>query len=147
MVFTVAPFFFNNLIISRLLYAEIPPQIISNIFLLSILFIKRIHHWKEDEKKRFPYGWYWGDKDSRLDGSGLTYDEIEKIKHIGIYLKEITDKHLNSKIMSWDIINEENDFKVLEFSNCFQFELYENTFYYDVKEKKVIKKKKKKFLN
>ena len=45
--------------------------------------------------------------------------------------------------MSWDIINEENDFKVLEFSNCFQFELSENTFYYDVKEKKVIKKKNK----
>ena len=41
--------------------------------------------------------------------------------------------------MSWDIIDEENDFKVLEFSNCFQFYLNANTFYYDVKEKQVIK--------
>ena len=124
-------------------YIDVNHDIRISIFGDKIFFGKRVHHWKEDEKKRFPYGWYYGDKDSRLDGSGLTYDEIEKIKHIGIYLKEITDKHLNSKIMSWDIINEENDFKVLEFSNCFQFELYENTFYYDVKEKKVIKKKNK----
>ena len=91
-------------------YIDITHDIRISIYGDKILFGKRIHHWKEDEKKRFPYGWYYGDKDSRLDGSGLTYDEIEKIKHIGIYLKEITDKHLNSKIMSWDIIDENNDF-------------------------------------
>ena len=62
---------------------------------------------------------------------GKTYDEIEKLKHIGIYLKQITDKHLKSKIMSWDIIDENNDFKVCEFSYCFEHLFLENSFYYD----------------
>ncbi len=120
-------------------YIDITHDIRIIIFGDKILFSKRIHHWKEDEKKRFPYGWYYGDKDSSLDGKSLSYDEIEKIKHIGIYLKEITDKHLNSKVMSWDIIDENNDFKVCEFSYCFEHLFLENSFYYDVKEKQVIK--------
>ncbi len=120
-------------------YIDITHDIRIIIFGDKILFSKRIHHWKEDEKKRFPYGWYYGDKDSKLDGKSLSYDEIEKIKHIGIYLKEITDKHLNSKVMSWDIIDENNDFKVCEFSYCFEHLFLENSFYYDVKEKQVIK--------
>ncbi len=120
-------------------YIDIDHDIRISIFGDKILFSKRIHHWKEDEKKRFPYGWYYGDKDSKLDGINLTIKEIEKIKHIGIYLKEITDKHLNSKIMSWDIIGENNDFKVCEFSYCFEHLFLENSFYYDVKEKQVIK--------
>ena len=45
--------------------------------------------------------------------------------------------------MSWDIIDEENDFKVLEFSNCFQFDMIENTFYYDVRKDKILKTKNK----
>jgi len=120
-------------------YIDIDHDIRISIFGDKILFSKRIHHWKEDEKKRFPYGWYYGDKDSKLDGINLTIKEIEKIKHIGIYLKEITDKHLNSKVMSWDIIDENNDFKVCEFSYCFEHLFLENSFYYDVKEKQVIK--------
>jgi hypothetical protein len=124
-------------------YIDVTHDIRISIFGDKILFSKRIHHWKEDEKKRFPYGWYYGDEDSKLDGSPLSYDEIEKIKHIGVYLKEITDKHLNSKIMSWDIINEENEFKVLEFSNCFQFYMLDNQFYYDVKKEKIMKMKNK----
>ena len=108
-----------------------------------ILFNKRIHHWKEDEKKRFPYGWYWGDTDNKLDGVNLTYDEIEKIKHIGIYLKEITNKHLNSKVMSWDIIDEDNDFKVCEFSYCFETTFIDQQRYYDIKEEKILKMKNK----
>jgi hypothetical protein len=120
-------------------YIDVNQDIRISIFGNKILFGKRIHHWKEDEKKRFPYGHYYGDTDSKLDGVDLPVNEIEKIKHIGIYLKEITDKHLNSKIISWDIINEENDFKVLEFSNCFGFELVENQFYYDFKKEKILK--------
>ena len=120
-------------------YIEVSHDIRITFFGDKILFGKRIHHWKEDEKKRFPYGYYYGDKDSKLDGKLLSYKEIEKIKHIGIYLKEITDKHLNSKVMSWDIINEENDFKVLEFSNCFQLDMIENAFYYDYKKEKILK--------
>ena len=120
-------------------YIDINQDIRISIFGNKILFVKRIHHWKEDEKKRFPYGHYYGDTDSKLDVVDLPVNEIEKIKHIGIYLKEITDKHLNSKIMSWDIINEENDFKVLEFSNCFGFEIVENQFYYDFKKEKILK--------
>jgi len=120
-------------------YIEVSHDIRITFFGDKILFGKRIHHWKEDEKKRFPYGHYYGDIDSKLDGISLTIKEIEKIKHIGIYLKEITDKHLNSKVMSWDIINEENDFKVLEFSNCFQFDMIENAFYYDYKKEKILK--------
>ena len=120
-------------------YIDIDHDIRISIFGDKILFGKRIHHWKEDEKKRFPYGHYYGDIDSKLEGINLTIKEIEKIKHIGIYLKEITDKHLNSKVMSWDIIDEENDFKVLEFSNCFQFDMIENAFYYDYKKEKILK--------
>ncbi len=120
-------------------YIDVNHDIRISIFGDKIFFAKRIHHWKTDKKKRFPYGYYHGDKDSKLDCTYLTQEEIEKLKHIGIYLKEITDKHLKSNIMSWDIIDEENDFKVLEFSNCFQFYLNANTFYYDVKEKQVIK--------
>ncbi len=120
-------------------YIDVTQDVRISIFGDKIFFGKRIHHWKEDEKKRFPYGWYYGDKNSRLDGKLLSYEEIEKIKHIGIYLKEITDKHLESKIMSWDIINEESDFKVLEFANCFGFDMDNNNFYYDVKEKKILK--------
>jgi len=120
-------------------YIDVKHDIRITILGDKIFFTKRIHHWKEDEKKRFPYGWYYGDKNSRLDGKLLSYEEIEKIKHIGIYLKEITDKHLESKIMSWDIINEESDFKVLEFANCFGFDMDNNNFYYDVKEKKILK--------
>ena len=120
-------------------YIDINQDIRISIFGNKILFGKRIHHWKEDEKKRFPYGHYYGDTDSKLDVVDLPVNEIEKIKHIGIYLKEITDKHLNSKIMSWDVINEENDFKVLEFSNCFGFEIVENQFYYDFKKEKILK--------
>ena len=41
--------------------------------------------------------------------------------------------------MSWDIIGENNDFKVCEFSYCFEHLFLENSFYYDVKEKQVIK--------
>jgi hypothetical protein len=125
-------------------YIDITHDIRISIYGDKILFIKRNHHWKEDEKKRFPYGWYWGNTDSRFDGISLTYDEIEKIKHIGIYLKEITDKHLKSKIMSWDIINEENDFKVLEFSMGFETTFIDNLFYYDINEKKILKIKNKK---
>ncbi len=120
-------------------YIDITHDIRISIFGDKIFFMKRIHNWKTDEKKRFPYGWYYGDKDDMTEGIYLTYEEIEKIKHIGIYLKEITDKHLESKIMSWDIINEENDFKVLEFANCFRFDMINNHFYYDVKEKKILK--------
>ena len=128
-------------------YIDITHDIRISIYGDKILFGKRIHHWKEDEKKRFPYGWYWGNTDSRFDGISLTYEEIEKIKHIGIYLKEITDKHLKSKIMSWDIINEENDFKVLEFSMGFETTFIDNLFYYDIKEKKILKIKNKKKYN
>ena len=128
-------------------YIDIDHDIRISIFGDKILFGKRIHHWKEDEKKRFPYGWYYGDKDSSLDGKSLSYEEIDKIKHIGIYLKEITDKHLKSKIMSWDIINEENDFKVLEFSMGFETTFIDNLFYYDIKEKKILKIKNKKKYN
>ena len=124
-------------------YIDVNYDIRIIIFGDKILFSKRIHHWKTDEKKRFPYGWKYGDKDSRLDGIGLTYDEIEKLKHIGIHLKEITDKYLKSKIMSWDIIDENNEFKVCEFSYCFEHEFLENSFYYDMKEKKIIKMKNK----
>jgi hypothetical protein len=124
-------------------YIDITHDIRISIFGDKILFGKRIHHWKEDEKKRFPYGWYYGDKDSSLDGKSLSYDEIEKIKHIGVYLKEITDTHLNSKIMSWDIIDENNDFKVCEFSYCFEHLFLENSFYYDIKEEKILKMKNK----
>jgi hypothetical protein len=124
-------------------YIDIDHDIRITIFGDKVLFMKRIHKWKEDEKKRFPYGYYYGDRDSKLDVKLLSYEEIDKIKHIGIYLKDITDKHLKSKIMSWDIINEEDDFKVLEFSNCFQFEMTNNTFYYDVKKEKIIKLKNK----
>jgi hypothetical protein len=125
-------------------YIDVSHDIRITILGDKILFIKRNHHWKEDEKKRFPYGWYWGDTDSRYDGISLTYDEIEKIKHIGIYLKEITDKHLKSKIMSWDIINEENDFKVLEFAMGFEYTSFaENIFYYDFKKEKISKLKNK----
>ena len=120
-------------------YIDVNQDIRISIFGNKIIFGKRIHHWKEDEKKRFPYGHYYGDTDSKLDVVDLPVNEIEKIKHIGIYLKEITDKHLNSKIMSWDVINEENDFKVLEFSNCFGFEIVENQFYYDFKKEKILK--------
>ena len=79
-----------------------------------------------------------------MDGVDLTADEIEKIKHIGIYLKDITDKHLKSKIMSWDIINEENDFKVLEFAMGFETTFIDNLFYYDINEKKILRLKDKK---
>ncbi len=124
-------------------YIDVTHDIRIIIFGDKILFSKRIHHWKKDEKKRFPYGWYYGDKDSRLVGSDLTYDEIEKIKHIGVYLKEITDTHLKSKIMSWDIIDENNEFKVCEFSYCFEHLFLENSFYYDIKEEKILKMKNK----
>ena len=120
-------------------YIDVTHDIRISIYGDKILFGKRIHHWKEDEKKRFPYGWYWGNTDSRFDGISLTYDEIEKIKHIGIYLKEITDKHLKSKIMSWDIIDENNEFKVCEFSYCFEHEFLKNSFYYDIKQEKILK--------
>ena len=124
-------------------YIDVNHDIRISIFGDKILFAKRIHHWREDEKKRFPYGWYYGDKDGKLDGKSLSYEEIDKIKDIGIYLKNVTDKKLQSKIMSWDIIDEENDFKVLEFSNCFQFDMIENTFYYDVRKDKILKTKNK----
>ena len=125
-------------------YIDVKHDIRITILGDKIFFTKRIHHWKEDEKKRFPYGWYYGDKNSRLDGKLLSYEEIEKIKHIGIYLKEITDKHLESKIMSWDIINEENDFKVLEFAMGFETTFIDNLFYYDINEKKILRLKDKK---
>ena len=124
-------------------YIDITHDIRISIFGDKIFFMKRIHNWKTDEKKRFPYGWYYGDKDDMTEGIYLTYEEIEKIKHIGIYLKEITDKHLESKIMSWDIIDENNDFKVCEFSYCFEHLFLENSFYYDIKEEKILKMKNK----
>ncbi len=120
-------------------YIDIDHDIRISIFGDKILFGKRIHHWKEDEKKRFPYGWYYGDKDSSLDGKSLSYEEIDKIKDIGIYLKNVTDKKLQSKIMSWDIIDENNEFKVCEFSYCFEHEFLKNSFYYDIKQEKILK--------
>jgi len=125
-------------------YIDVTHDIRITILGDKIFFGKRIHHWKTDEKKRFPYGWYYEDTDSKLDGVDLTADEIEKIKHIGIYLKDITDKHLKSKIMSWDIINEENDFKVLEFAMGFETTFIDNLFYYDINEKKILRLKDKK---
>ena len=124
-------------------YIDVNHDIRISIYGDKILFGKRIHHWKEDEKKRFPYGWYYGDKDSSLDGESLTFEEIKDLRDIAIYLKEITDDHLKSKIMSWDIIDENNEFKVCEFSYCFEHEFLENSFYYDMKEKKIIKMKNK----
>ena len=120
-------------------YIEVSHDIRITFFGDKILFGKRIHHWKEDEKKRFPYGWYYGDKDSSLDGKSLSYEEIDKIKDIGIYLKNVTDKKLQSKIMSWDIIDENNEFKVCEFSYCFEHEFLKNSFYYDIKQEKILK--------
>ena len=124
-------------------YIDVNHDIRISIFGDKIFFGKRPHKWKEDKKKRFPYGHYYGDKVFGSINRTLTINEIEKIKHIGIYLKEITDKYLKSKIMSWDIIDEKNKFKILEFSNCFQFEMTNNTFYYDVKKEKIIKLKNK----
>ena len=60
-------------------YIDVSHDIRITILGDKIFFGKRIHLWREDEKKRFPYGWYWEDTDSRLDGISLTYDEIEKI--------------------------------------------------------------------
>ncbi|MBC8421826.1 MAG: hypothetical protein H8E03_00240 [Pelagibacteraceae bacterium] len=128
-------------------YVDITHDIRITILGDKIFFTKRIHHWKEDEKKRFPYGWYWEDSDGGLDSIELGKIEIEKIKHIGIYLKEITDKHLKSKIMSWDIINEENNFKVLEFAMGFETTFIDNLLYYDINEKKILKLKNKKKYN
>jgi len=124
-------------------YIDINHDIRITILGDKIFFTKRIHHWKEDEKKRFPYGWYWEDSDGGLDSIELGKIEIEKLKHIGIYLKQITDKHLKSKIMSWDIINEENDFKVLEFAMGFEHTFIGNIFYYDYKKEKISKLKNK----
>jgi hypothetical protein len=124
-------------------YIDINHDIRITILGDKIFFTKRIHHWKEDEKKRFPYGWYWEDSDGGLDSIELGKIEIEKLKHIGIYLKQITDKHLKSKIMSWDIINEENDFKVLEFAMGFEHTFAGNIFYYDYKKEKISKLKNK----
>jgi hypothetical protein len=120
-------------------YIDINHDIRISIYGDKIFFTKRIHHWKEDKKKRFPYGWYWGDKDGELDSIGLEITDIKKLKHIGIYLKEITDKYLKSKIMSWDIIDEENDFKVLEFAMGFEKIFSNELFYYDIKEEKILK--------
>ena len=124
-------------------YIDVNHDIRISIFGDKILFSKRIHHWKTDEKKRFPYGYYYGDRVFGYTNKSLTITEIEKLKHIGIYLKEITDKHLKSKIMSWDIIKEESDFKILEFSNCFYFNMVDNQLYYDIKEEKILKMKNK----
>jgi len=124
-------------------YIDINHDVRISIFGDKILFGKRIHHWKTDEKKRFPYGWYYGDKDSSLDGENLTFEEIEYLRDIAIYLKEITDKYLKSKIMSWDIIDENNEFKVCEFSCCFDNIFDENNFYYDVKKGEILKMKNK----
>lgn len=41
--------------------------------------------------------------------------------------------------MSWDIINEENDFKVLEFAMGFEKIFIDNLFSYDIKEEKILK--------
>ena len=41
--------------------------------------------------------------------------------------------------MSWDIIDENNEFKVCEFSNCFEHEFLENSFYYGTKQEKILK--------
>jgi hypothetical protein len=120
-------------------YIDVNHDIRISIFGDKIFFGKRSYKWKEDEKKRFPYGYYHGDKGFENISMTLTYDEIEKIKHIGVYLKQITDKHLKSKIMSWDIIDEKNKFKILEFSNCFYFRFVQSRFYYDMKEKKILK--------
>ena len=46
--------------------------------------------------------------------------------------------------MSWDIINEENDFKVLEFAMGFETTFIDNLFYYDINEKKILRLKDKK---
>ena len=122
-------------------YIDVNHDIRISIFGDKILFGKRIHHWKTDVKKRFPYGWYYGDKDSSLDGENLTFEEIEYLRDIAIYLKEITDDHLKSKIISWDIIDESNEFKVCEFSYCFEHLFLENSFYYDTREEKILKMK------
>ncbi len=45
--------------------------------------------------------------------------------------------------MSWDIIKEESDFKILEVSNCFYFNMVDNQLYYDIKEEKILKMKNK----
>ena len=42
-----------------------------------------------------------------------------------------------------DIIDENNEFKVCEFSYCFEHEFLENSFYYDIKEEKILKMKNK----
>jgi hypothetical protein len=120
-------------------YIDVNHDIRISIFGDKIFFGKRSHHWKTDKKKRFPYGYYYGDRVFGYTNKSLTITEIEKIKHIGIYLKQITDKHLKSKIMSWDIIKEESDFNILEFSYCFYFNMVDNQFYYDIKEKKILK--------
>ncbi len=44
--------------------------------------------------------------------------------------------------MSWDIIDENNEFKVCEFSYCFEHLFLENSFYYDIKEEKILKNEK-----
>jgi hypothetical protein len=41
--------------------------------------------------------------------------------------------------MSWDIIDEENDFKVLEFAMGFEKIFSNELFYYDIKEEKILK--------
>jgi hypothetical protein len=122
-------------------YIDVNHDVRISIFGDKILFGKRVHHWKTDEKKRFPYGWYYGDKDSSLDGENLIFEEIEDLRDIAIYLKEITDDHLKSKIISWDIIDESNDLKVCEFSYCFEHLFLENSFYYDTREEKILKMK------
>ena len=40
------------------------------------------------------------------------------------------------------IIDENNEFKVCEFSYCFEHIFLENSFYYDIKEEKILKKPK-----
>ena len=43
--------------------------------------------------------------------------------------------------MSWDIIDENNEFKVCEFSYCFEHLFFENSFYYDMGKEKILKMK------
>ena len=107
-----------------------------------VFAFRRKHLWKTKNKNNFPYGTSKNSRERILKLKESPFkspiiercskEEILGLHNLFVKLKEIQETKLNTKYMSWDIV----DNKVLEFSIVSTMQ--HPPYYYDLKTKKIV---------
>ena len=122
-------------------YEDVNYDLRINIIGEKVFFMKRIHYWKTKNKSNFPYGMPENPREKILkyryppnqSPEIKSCDDSEFLSLVDLITKlhKLQETKLNTKHMSWDVVNG----KVLEFSFISSLKLYGK--YYDLDKGKI----------